>query len=188
MLNIFRNLFNSKVESFIIGKPFPWTEYAKKNEETIRPVLNMEGFDIVISLSNISEQEEEAFCHKDANLSVKNIVGIPFMVLNFDDVLKVDFTLNIMKMKAENRDIWLNLKDPNYSIRIFLVEATTTNLIAMRICPFNDMNYIREICASQVSLKIEQIDSLIKMHQNIYDINTLVQKADKQYVFKVISL
>jgi hypothetical protein len=50
------------------------------------------------------------------------------------------------------------------------------------------MNYIREICASQVSLKIEQIDSLIEMHQHIYDVNALAQMADKQYVFKVTSI
>ena len=63
MLNIIRNLFKSKVESFVIGEPFPWTEYAIKNSETIRPVLNTEGFDIVISLANISEQEKSAFCN-----------------------------------------------------------------------------------------------------------------------------
>lgn len=188
MLNIIRNLFKSKVESFVIGEPFPWTEYAIKNSETIRPVLNTEGFDIVISLANISEQEKSAFCNENATLSVKNITGIPFMVLNFDEVLKVDFSLNIMKINAEYRDLWLKMKDPNYSIRVFLVEATTTNLIAMRICPFDDMNYIREICASQVSLKIEQIDSLIEMHQHIYDVNALAQMADKQYVFKVTSI
>lgn len=188
MLNLFRNLFNSKVEEFVIEKPFPWPEYAVKNVETIKPVLNTEGFDIVISFSNVSEQEMEAFCYNEATMSVKAITGIPFIVLDFGGIMKVDFTLNIMKMKPEYRELWLNMKEPNYGIRVFLVEATTTNLMAIRTCPFDDMNFIRQICAPQVDLSKEQIDSLIEMHQNIYDANALIQKADKQYRFEVISL
>ena len=188
MLNIFRKLFNSKIDEFVIGKPFPWPEYAIKNVETIKPVLNTEGFDIVISFANISQQEMNAFCHSNATMSVKNIVGIPFVVLDFDGIMKVDFTLNIMKMNADYRDLWLNIKEPAYNIRIFLLEATTTNLMAMRTCPFNDMNYIRQICTPQLSLTKEQIDELIGLHQNIYDANALVQTADRKYEFTVIGI
>ena len=188
MLNIFRNLFKSKIEEYVIGAPFPWSEYAVKNVETIRPALNTESFDIVISLADISKQEMDAFCHKKATLSIKDIAGIPFMVLDFDGILKVDFTLNIMKMNEEYRELWLNMKEPSYDIKVFLIEATTTNLMAMRTCPFDDMNYIREICSPQVNLKKEQIDSLIAMHQRIYDVNALIQMAEKKYSFNVTSL
>ena len=92
MLNIFRKLFISKIDEFVIGKPFPWPEYALK-VESIKPVLNTEGFDIVISFANISQEEMNAFCHSNATMSVKNIVGIPFVVLDFDGIMKVDFTL-----------------------------------------------------------------------------------------------
>ena len=188
MLNIFRKLFNSKIEEFVIGKPFPWPEYAIKNVETIKPVLNTDGFDIVISFANISQQEMNAFCHSNATMSVKNIVGIPFVVLDFDGIMKVDFTLNIMKMNDDNRELWLNMKEPTYNIRIFLLEATTTNLMAIRTCPFDDMNYIRQICVPQLSLTKEQIDELIVLHQNIYDANALVEMADRKYDFSVVSI
>lgn len=188
MLNIFRKLFNSKIDEFVIGKPFPWPEYAIKNVETIKPVLNTEGFDIVISFANISQQEMNAFCHNNATMSVKNIVGIPFVVLDFDGIMKVDFTLNIMKMNDDYRELWLNMKEPTYNIRVFLLEATTTNLMAIRTCPFDDMNYIRQICAPQLSLTKEQIDELIELHQNIYDANALVEMADRKYDFSVVSI
>ena len=77
------------------------------------------------------------------------------------------------------------MKEPSYCIKVFLVEATTTNLMAMRTCPFGDMNYIRQICLPQVNLKKEQIDSLIQMHQRIYDADALIQMADKDYSFNV---
>ncbi len=188
MLNIFRKLFNSKIEEFVIGKPFPWREYAIKNVETIKPILNTEGFDIVISFANISQQEMNAFCHSNATMSVKNIVGIPFIVLDFDGIMKVDFTLNIMKMNDDYRELWLNMNEPSYNIRVFLLEATNTNLMAIRTCPFDDMNYIRQICAPQLSLTKEQIDGLIELHQNIYDAQALIQKADRKYEFPVISI
>lgn len=188
MLNIFRKLFNSKIDEFVIGKPFPWPEYAIKNVETIKPVLNTEGFDIVISFANISQQEMNAFCHSNATMSIKNIVGIPFVVLDFDGIMKVDFTLNIMKMNDDYRVLWLNMKEPAYNIRVFLLEATTTNLMAIRTCPFDDMNYIRQICAPQLSLSRDQIDELIELHQNIYDANALVEMADRRYEFAVVSI
>ena len=60
--------------------------------------------------------------------------------------------------------------------------------MAIRTCPFNDMNYIRQICTPQLSLTKEQIDELIELHQNIYDANALVQLADRKYEFKVKSI
>ncbi len=188
MFNIIKNLFKSKVESFVLGEPFPWKEYAQKNVDSIRPVLNVEGFDVVICFSNISKQEMEAFCDKKLVVSVKEILGIPFIVFDFDGVLKVDFALNVMKMNVEYRDLWLSMDKDDYDIRVFLVEATTTNLVAIRHCPFSDMNYIRRICSSQVPLDMKKIDSMIMLQQQIYDVNSLMQLADKQYKIETISI
>lgn len=188
MRKFIQNLFKSKTNQFVLGKPFPWKEYAVKNTESIRPVLKTEGFDIVICLSNISNIELEAFSRNKAILSVKNILGIPYMVLDFNGAFNIEFSLNILKLKEEYREPWIEMQEPACDIMVFLVEATNTCLAAIRTCPFNDMNYIREICADQLSANSKDIDNIFMMVQQMYGANDVILNADKQYSFDVLSL
>ena len=143
---------------------------------------------IYVSRRNITYEEMNFFSRGIATLSVKNILGIPYMVLDFGGTFNVEFCLNIMKMKEENREPWLMSQDPSCDIMVFLVEATDTCLAAIRTCPFNDMNYVREMCAAQLSVISKEIDKIFMMTQQMFGANDVILNADKHYSFDVQSL
>lgn len=174
----------SDVDSFIIGQPFPWKDYAYKGDH-VTPVVNEEGFDVVISFRGITQDELNAVCSADATLSVMRTEFLPFFVLDFGGNLRVDFSLNILKMKETYRKLWLNRKEKDYSIRVFLLEGENTRLMAIRILPFDDMPFIRDICKNQLGRTVIELDHAIEETENRYSVADLVENADRTYRIKV---
>ncbi len=164
-----------------IDKPFPEQQYVSIGQEGSRAILNDEGFDVVISLSDITNEEIKSFVENEIYLSIRNVMGIPFVVLNFGNVFRVDFTLNIKKMEEGAITPWLNNRNEAYDIKLFLVEASNTNLTAIRRIPFDGMNYIREVCENQVHSTKEDVDSVIRMSMDYITIDSIEEKADKVY-------
>lgn len=184
----FKSLFGSEVDELVIGKPFPWRGYAVKGEERMLPDLNSEGFDLFISLSHISMEERIAFCNEDIKLFVKAISGVRFIIAVFGDVLACDFALNIQKLKKGYNELWVKRTESDYVMRMFLVDADTTNLLAVRTCMLEDMGYFRSICTAQLHMFIEQVDSVIREVKSRYSMGELVRMADRYFSLKGITV
>jgi len=170
-------------DDYDIGKPFPKQECVKTGIEGTVPFFTEDGFNIVISLSNITEEEIRTFRSDIIYLSIRDIVGIPFGVLNFNNIFRVDFTLNVLKMNKGLIKNWLSNKgkEPETYIILFLVDSSTTNIVGIRQFLFDDMKYIRKICSSQLHSTKEDIDNLIMMNREYVSMDDIETKFDRKY-------
>lgn len=177
------NIEDDWPDSYDIGKPFPMQEYIKSGIERTVPIFTENGFNILVSLSNITEEERRTFRSDIIYLSIKDIVGIPFCVLNFNNLFRVDFNLNVLKMNKGLINNWLSNKgkEPEYYIILFLVDSSTTNIIEIRQFLFDDMKYIRKICSSQLHSTKEDIDNLIMMNRAFLSVDDIETKPDRKY-------
>lgn len=173
----------SDVETFAIGEPFSWKEYAYRGDH-INPVLNEEGFDVVVSLTNINQDEYNAFCNADVTIALYKSELAPLFAISFEGKLYVDFSLNILKMKEIYRKLWMSSKENEAAIRLFLLEGETSKLRAIRYLVFDDMQYLRKICMPQVGKSIREVDNAIKDVTNLFGIMDIIRNASRTYRFK----
>lgn len=148
-----------RIETFILGEKFPWFEYAYPGNH-ITPVINSESFDVVISLKDIAWKEKRAFSMVLPVISIFIYKAIPFIVANFDDMIVVQFSINILKMKIESIDHWL--KSDYNLVRFFLLEGNNGTLVSYIHLTLPHMKELKKIIATQRQLNREQIDSIIE--------------------------
>lgn len=170
------------LDSFTIGEVFPWKEYAYPGDH-VSPVLNAEGFDVVASFTDITEDEDEAFASSEIKVSlfVHNSV-IPFIVFNYGDVARIQFSLNILKMKEGYRKLWIDNNDYN-TVNVYLLEGRDATLVGIRRFSLNLMPEIRKAVAKELEfaqkgyLDKDTIDSEIKRVESIVSVPQMEQFA-----------
>lgn len=178
----FNDTLSSDIQSFKIGEPFPWKDYAYPGDHC-HLVPNSEGFDAVISLQNITEHELEAVRNNDVTISIMESNGIPFFVFDFVG-FAVDFSLNILKTKELYQKIWLSNTNNEYPIKVFVLEGTDATLLTIRFLPFKGMQFVRDICKKQIGRAKEEIDYNIRLTQSRYDLPAIVSHADAYFKIK----
>ncbi len=162
------------IESFVIGEKFPWHEYAYIGDHTT-PVLNQKSFDVIVSLCDVTWKEKKALTMIVPTISIFIHKTIPFIILNFDDVILVQFSINIKKLKPEAMDKWLD-SDNNF-VRCFLLEGNNGTLEASMYFNYNQMGVLKRLLTSQRSLTKGQIDDIIQEGESKYSIYEMIACA-----------
>ena len=177
--NLFKHIRNKDIEVLAIGEKFPWKGYNDLGDH-VSVALNEASFDIVISMSNLSEQELSAIGVEQFEVFVAASEVVPFIVLKFGDVFKVDVTINIHKMDELFRELWFN--SDNDSVRIFLLEGSNATLKCIRTFSFDQMESIRNVCKKQLTTTKENVDSEIDMIYQQVSLEQIMEIAPVRFV------
>ena len=90
---MFSKLHGNEFSEFVIGKKFPLEGYNSLGDY-IRIALNDTSFDVVISLSGLSVQEEKAIGDDEFEVYVAATDLVPFVIMKFGNVFRADMTIN----------------------------------------------------------------------------------------------
>ncbi len=180
---VLRDSSHSKVDNFILGEVFPWKDYAHPGDFVV-PVLNEKSFDLVVSLPNCTAQEIDAVAHEDVSIYVMETELAPLMLFQFGTQLRVDSSLNILKMKKSYRTLWLDDKSSPQHIRVFLLEGTDATLLAIRLLSFDGIDYVKSLCVPQTRYLKEDIDAYLLSIQQQYNLNDIQHLAKRIFVIK----
>jgi hypothetical protein len=139
---------------------FPHEKYLNLGEITVA-MLHEQFFDVICVMANITPNERKDWRKGNLSVYLYEQSNIPFVAFAFD-TWNFDVNINIGKINGHNIDTWLN-SEAN-TINLFLVEATTGNLEAMRLIsiPANMAERIRDICERQTEMDAGHIDLLIQ--------------------------
>ena len=157
-----------KLDSFVIGKVFPWKEYVYPGDH-ITPDINMSGFDVVASFTDLTEKEAQAFSSSEIKVSVFEYLGLPFIIFNYDDVVRLQFSINIQKMKDWARETWVNDKENGF-VCVFLLESNDGTLKGIRHFELKMMPVLKRIISTQLQMTREDIDGLIRVVESQFDV------------------
>lgn len=182
-MGLFSKLFSNKntksVQEFVLGEKFPLEGYNSLGDHA-NIALQESSFDIVISLTGLSDAEIEAIGDDEFDVYVAATDMVPFIVLKFGSTFKVDLTLNILKMKEEFMDSWF--KSPNETVRLFLLEGGDGTLKCIRTFRFEHMKDIKYVCRKQLNATKMEIDNHIKSIYNQVNIEGLMMAAQVKFV------
>ena len=130
-----------------VGKRFPHEKYLGTGEVTVA-VLNTAFFDVVCVLGGITSDERKDWRKGKLAIYLYEQSNIPFICFAFEN-WNFDVSINIGKISEDQVDEWLNSE--SNLINLFLVDATTGNIEAMRMIsiPQKLAERIRDICEKQ---------------------------------------
>lgn len=164
------------------GTRFPHKKYLNRGEITVA-MLYEQFFDVVCVLANVSASERKDWRKGNLSVFLYEQNNIPFIAFAFD-TWNFDVNINIGKINGYNIDTWLNSKAN--TINLFLVEATTGNLEAMRLIsiPAKMAETIRDICEKQSEMEPDRIDLLIQSALTDLPTEYMMKNALMKYKIK----
>lgn len=164
------------------GKQFPHPKYLNRGEITVA-MLNTAFFDVVCVLGNISQSEKKDWKKGKLTVFLYEHDDIPFIVFAFNN-WNFDINININKVQPEQIDNWLN--SPANTINLFLVEATTGKLEAMRMIsiPAGMAEKIRDICEKQSQSNDLEVNNKINSILELLTTQTMMSKATHKFKIK----
>lgn len=169
---------SNNTQEFILGEKFPMKGYNSIGDH-INVALNETSFDVVISLTGLSSLEESAIGDETFDVYVTATNLVPFIIIKFGSVFKADMTINLLKMKQEYQQIWLNSR--NDTVRIFLLEGNDARLKCIRTFHFENIDYIKDVCKKQLIYSKSDIDEHIQSLYQRYTIEQLMQGAQVKF-------
>ncbi|KAA6348494.1 hypothetical protein EZS27_004094 [termite gut metagenome] len=132
--------------TYEVGKPFPLPKYLNRGESTVA-ILNESFFDLFVSLHGITSNENNAFRKGKLTIFLYENKSVPFIICDFGNNFSFDVSIDITKMNKDQQEKWLN-SDVNL-ISLYLVDAATGILQAMRTITINFAEDIKDICERQ---------------------------------------
>ena len=173
-------MIDNPFNEIILGEKFPLKKYIQSGDfSTV--MLTASGFDVIISLTDITEQEEYAIADEAFDVYIVDTEYGPFMVFKFGESLKFDFSLNILKLEKDYIQDWL--QNPEETIHIYVLEGSNSVVKAVRFVPFFKMYDLKVSCMRQLSKDRASVDAFIQTVYVRYSIPDLIKNA--QYHFTV---
>lgn len=158
----------------------PHEQYVSSGEY-ILPVMTEASFDLLISMNDLNADEIDAFSSSPIKVFMKSFDGIPFLVFKFGDEFKIDFSINIKKIKEEYLKDWLNNRAQN--VTLYLFEGSDASLQCTRIIQFEGMCNIRNVVTEQLKLTTEEIDTRINAVKERTTVADIIREAT--IIFKI---
>ena len=173
------NPYTGDVVSFTLGEPFPKGFQIVPGDYS-RAMMSEESFDIVISLSDLTKEEKTAILNGVIHVALYFYGCVPFVVLNFGGIFKCDVSLNVMKM----RSTWLRAgwcQSDSTTVRLFLLEGTSTVVRGIRFVEMQGMDMIREAGEEQLSYSVEEVDEVIQNAMATVSLERMIDEADVRF-------
>ncbi|MEE9905219.1 MAG: hypothetical protein K4305_07345 [Chlorobium sp.] len=135
------------MDVYHVGNLFPIEKYCTGQEQHVAIVTNS-FFNVLMSLKHIKKREKELFMNGRLTVYLFEQKGIPFLVLDFGEGFSIDMSFDASMFDEEFRREWL--ASEGNVITLFLVEASTGKLEAMRLIAVGFADEFRKICSKHV--------------------------------------
>lgn len=168
-----------------LGEKFPYSEQVVSGDFT-RPMLTAESIDVLISLTNLSTDEEKAIGNNSFEIYIQETAMAPMVVLKFGEVFKCDFSLNLAKMDEDFVNIWL--ESDNRTMTIYLLEGTDSTVKTVRFVPFQNMKYLKQLCKRQLQFNPQEVDQWIMMCNSRYTNHDIIANARVREVIPAVEI
>jgi hypothetical protein len=132
------------MEVYRIGALFPHEQFCIGKEQHIA-IVTKSFFNVLMSLHRISKKEKELFTNGTLSAYLFERKDIPFLVLDFGEGFSIDMSINASLFDEKFRSEWM--ASESNLITLFLVEASTSVLEAMRMVAVGFADEFREICS-----------------------------------------
>lgn len=132
------------MEVYRVGELFPHEQFCTGREQHVAIVTNS-FFNVLMSLNRISKKEKELFTNGTLTAYLFERKEIPFLVLDFGQGFSIDMSIDASMFDEEFRGEWM-ASDSNL-ITLFLVEASTGVLEAMRMIGVGFADEFRQLCS-----------------------------------------
>ncbi len=166
------------MQNVVLGEKFPLPQFIQPGDYS-GAFLTASGFDVIISLTNITEREEIAIADEEFDIYMVDTDFGPFLVFKFGEELSFDFSLNILKMDRDRIPGWLN--DPSSTITIYILEGRDSVVKAVRFVPFEKMAEFKESCRKQVGKTSQEVDFFIHRLYSRFHIADLIENASYHF-------
>jgi len=166
-----------------VGTKFPHEKYLGHGEITVA-ILNENLFDVLVCLHNVSGDEIKAFRKGRLEVSLYVNSDIPFVVFDLGNGFSFDVNINILLLTDEQQDVWLNAE--TNAVNLFLVDAGTSNLMAMRMIGIDMriINKIRDTCEAQTEMDTEQVEAKMSSILSIVSTKDMIRNRILKQEFK----
>jgi len=135
------------MEVYQVGELFPIEQYCTGKEQHV-VIVTENFFNVLMSLKHLSKREKQLFMNGRLTAYLFEQKEIPFLVLDFGEGFSIDLSFDASMFDEAFRENWL-ASDANV-ITLFLVEASTGVLEAMRMIAVGFADELREICSRHV--------------------------------------
>jgi hypothetical protein len=123
----------SKFIELAVGVPFPIKNPHGGNDATVANITG-QSFDIICWANNLRSKEVQAWKRGTLRYGVYVRGSIPFFLLYFPDLKwSLDVSINILAEKEKERPYQDYLDGAGNAVHLFLVDAATNNIKAMRM-------------------------------------------------------
>lgn len=166
---------------YVVGQRFPHEKYLNRGNLTVA-IVNDAFFDILVIFENITPQERKVFRTGKLTMSLFRYKDVPFVVTDFGDGFNFDISIDITKLDEEQQEKWLN--ERSNIVNLYLVDAYTGTLEAMRVLGVNFSEELKDICEVQSGHSPEYVKNAIGQALELIDIPTMIANAVKKITFK----
>ncbi|NTU53412.1 MAG: hypothetical protein HGA97_06890 [Chlorobiaceae bacterium] len=135
------------MEFYRVGELFPLEQFCTGREQHVALVTDR-FFNVLLSLNHISKKEKKLFLNGRLTAYLFERKDIPFLVFDFGEGFSIDMSIDTSKFDDEFRQEWM--ASESNLITMFLVEASTGVLKAMRMIAVGFADEFREICSRHV--------------------------------------
>lgn len=164
-----------------VGEKFPLKNYVDRGEITVA-VVNDVLFDIVVSLGGITAEEKKAFRKGPVTLSLFRYKDVPFIVVDFGKGFSFNVSINVTKLTEEQQAQWFN--EPGNIVNLFLINAHTGVLEAMRTFGINFAEELKDICEVQSEHTPAYVQNIIEQALDLLETSMMAYNAVKKISFK----
>jgi hypothetical protein len=159
--------------SYSLNEPFPDEKYISSEDKVVAR-LSPGAFDVVITLCDSTSEERRTMACGQIVVGLFIYKQIPFVSFDYG-VYSYNISLNILKLKQMDIDLWLNNSDN--IINLFLLEECSGNILNMRIAEFPLMKELKRILSLQKNMSIEEIDYRIQEAESRYSVRDMLQQS-----------
>lgn len=162
-----------------VGKRFPHEKYLGIGEITVA-VLNTAFFDVLCVLGGITSDEKKDWRKGNLGIYLYEQSNIPFICFAFEN-WNFDVSINIGKISEDQVDDWLNSE--SNLINLFLVDATTGNIEALRMIsiPQKLAERIRDICEKQTENSNSETERILNATLAGISTQFMIKNAEIKY-------
>lgn len=166
-----------------VGARFPHEKYLGRGEVIIA-ILNENLFDVLVCLYNVSVEEIKAFRKGRLEFSLYENSNIPFVIFDLGNGFSFDVSIDVSKLTEDQQDAWLNARAN--AVNLFLVDAGTGNLIAMRMIGIDMkiIDKIRDICEEQTEMEPGEVERKISNIISVIPTETMIHHRILKQEFK----
>ena len=168
------------MEVYRVGELFPHEQFCTGKEQHVAIVMNS-FFNVLMSLKRISKKEKKLFMNGRLTAYLFERKDIPFLVLDFGEGFSIDMSIDASMFDEEFRREWL--ASEGNVITLFLVEASTGVLEAMRMIGVGFADEFREICSRHAGRT--DIERQVRLIQNAFTTKEMMTHARASTRFSV---